>query len=72
LTNLILDKPVMQEFLQIRCTAEVITPALSQLLTDDAENEKCRQALAELLPALNYQGQSPAQQAATLTLQMAL
>ena len=72
LTNLILDKPVMQEFLQSRCTAEVITPALSILLNDDAENEKCRQALAELLPALNYQGQPPAQQAAALTLQLAL
>lgn len=72
LTNLILDKPVMQEFLQSRCTAEAITPALSTLLNDDAENEKCRQALAELLPALNYQGQPPAQQAAALTLQLAL
>jgi len=41
-------------------------------LNDDAENEKCRQALAELLPALNYQGQPPAQQAAALTLQLAL
>lgn len=72
LTNLILDKPVMQEFLQSRCTAEAIIPALSTLLNDDAENEKCRQTLAELLPALNYQGQPPAQQAAALTLQLAL
>ena len=71
LTNLILDKPVMLEFLQERCNAKEITPALRDLLLDDAVNEKYRQALSELLPALSYQGQPPAQRAAAITLKYA-
>jgi lipid-A-disaccharide synthase len=71
LTNLILDKPVMLEFLQDRCTAQEITPALRELLQDEGLNEKYRQALSEVLPALSYQGQPPAQRAAAITLKYA-
>jgi lipid-A-disaccharide synthase len=71
LTNLILDKPVMLEFLQDRCTAQEITPALRELLQDEGLNEKYRQSLSEVLPALSYQGQPPAQRAAAITLKYA-
>ena len=71
LPNLILDKPVMQEFLQGRCKPAFITPTLRDLLLDDELNQKCRRNLAELQSALSYEGLPPAQRAAEITLKLA-
>lgn len=71
LVNLILDTPAMPEFLQERCTADEITPAIHALLDDDAVNAHYRTLLAPFRDEMSYQGQPPAHRAAALTLQLA-
>jgi lipid-A-disaccharide synthase len=68
LPNLILDAPVMEEFLQGRCQAASLTPAIRRLLLDDGANEKCRHMLKALQPALSFEGKPPAARAAEITL----
>jgi lipid-A-disaccharide synthase len=71
LPNLILDAPVMEEFLQGLCRVETLTPAIKRLLLDDEANEKCRHMLKALRPALSYEGKAPAARAAEITLALA-
>jgi lipid-A-disaccharide synthase len=71
LTNLILDAPIVPEFLQDRCRADLIYPALHNLLLDDAVNQQQRDALAHLPEALAVSGMPPAMRAAQICLQMA-
>ena len=40
IVNLVLDAPVMQEFLEDRCTADLMTPAVNALLQDDDLNRE--------------------------------
>ncbi len=68
LPNLILDRPVMPEFLQGRCTAQEITPVIKEMLLDDKINQNLRTALAPLHDALSAGDTSPALRAAELVL----
>ena len=69
LANLILDKPIVQEFLGDDCTAANITPEIGRLLRDPQANQAMRQALAPvaamLQPAPNI---APADAAAAIVL----
>ncbi len=56
LPNLILDAPIMPEFLQERCTPQHILPALRTLLTDDIINKNMRDNLQPLRGALQSAG----------------
>ncbi|MEC8177866.1 MAG: lipid-A-disaccharide synthase, partial [Pseudomonadota bacterium] len=66
IVNLVLDAPVMQEFLEDRCTADLITPAVNALLQDDALNSEKRAQLLPLANVLGGAGQSPATRAAEI------
>lgn len=66
IVNLVLDAPVMQEFLEDRCTADLITPAVCDLLQDDGLNGAKRAHLAPLADVLVSSGQSPAVRAAEI------
>ena len=71
LTNLILDAPIVPEFLQDRCRADLIYPALHRLLLDEEANRQQRDALAQLPAALAVSGLPPAERAAEISLQLA-
>ena len=64
LANLILDRPVMPEFIQERATADNLAHALRGLLTDEAANMAQRRALADLGATLTAEGTPPSQRAA--------
>ncbi|MGB1118060.1 MAG: lipid-A-disaccharide synthase [Parvibaculales bacterium] len=66
IVNLVLDAPVMQEFLEDRCTADLITPAVNALLQDDDLNREKRARLAPLADVLGGAGQPPAARAAEI------
>ena len=66
IVNLLLDAPVMQEFLEDRCTADLITPAVCDLLQDDDLNGAKRAHLALLADVLGSRGQPPAARAAEI------
>ena len=66
IVNLLLDAPVMQEFLEDRCTADLITPAVCDLLQDDNLNSAKRAHLALLADVLGSPGHSPATRAAEI------
>ena len=66
IVNLVLDAPVMQELLEDRCTADLITPAVCDLLQDDGLNGAKRAHLALLADELGSPGQSPAARAAEI------
>ena len=64
IVNLVLDAPVMQEFLEDRCTADLITPAVNALLQDEALNSVKRAELSPLADALGGASKSPSTRAA--------
>ena len=66
IVNLVLDAPVMQEFLEDRCTADLITPAVNALLQDDTLNSEKRAQLLPLADVLGGGGRSPATRAAEI------
>ena len=66
IVNLVLDGPVMQEFLEDRCTADLITPAVNALLQDDVLNNEKRAQLLSLAEVLGGGAQSPATRAAEI------
>ena len=66
IVNLVLDAPVMQEFLEDRCTADLISPAVNALLQDDALNSEKRAQLSPLADALGGASQSPSMRAAEI------
>ena len=66
IVNLVLDAPVMQEFLEDRCTADLITPAINALLQDDALNREKRAQLSLLADVLGGAGQAPATRVAEI------
>ncbi|MGE5478616.1 MAG: lipid-A-disaccharide synthase [Bacteroidales bacterium] len=68
LVNMVMDRPVMPEFLQHDCRAELIAPALTALL-DDADIGFARRAeMAEAMTRLGYGGPSPSDRAAATVL----
>ena len=70
LVNLILDAPAMPEFLQERCDARLIGPALLDVIENDAVNAHYRSMLAGFRPAMQEQGEKPADRAAAFTLSL--
>jgi lipid-A-disaccharide synthase len=70
LVNLILDAPAMPEFLQDRCDARLIGPALLEVIENDAVNTHYRDMLAGFRPAMQEQGEKPADRAAAFTLSL--
>lgn len=68
LVNMVLDRPVMPEFLQDDCRAELIAPAVLKLLCDPADRIARRDHMAEAMRRLGYGGDSPSDRAATTVL----
>ena len=66
IVNLVLDAPVMEEFLEDRCRADLITPAVNALLQDDGLNSEKRAQLSPLADVLGGASQSPAKRAAEI------
>jgi lipid-A-disaccharide synthase len=70
LVNLILDAPAMPEFLQDRCDARLIGPALLEVIENDAVNTHYCDMLAGFRPAMQEQGEKPTDRAADFTLSL--
>ncbi|WP_425449943.1 lipid-A-disaccharide synthase [Virgifigura deserti] len=70
LVNLILDRPVVPEFLQERCTADHLVPAVEQLLSSGAARDAQRSGFQEALEELAVQGR-PSDLAAAVVLDLA-
>lgn len=64
LVNLVSGERVVPEFLQERCTAEAIAPALHALLCDEAPRAAQRAAFARVMSALGQGGAAPSLRAA--------
>ncbi len=64
LVNLIEDRLVMPEFLQRRCTADAIVPALAPLLDDPAAGAEQRQVGAGIVDRLGGVDTAPSERAA--------
>ena len=58
LVNLILDKPVIPEFLQEECTADRLADALEELLENEDKRKKQVDGMREAMKQLGV-GQSP-------------
>ncbi|MBI2239582.1 MAG: lipid-A-disaccharide synthase [Magnetospirillum gryphiswaldense] len=68
LVNMVLDRPVMPEFLQEECRADRITPVLVRMLTDESERDWRRHDMAAGMVALGLGGESPGKRAAQVVL----
>ena len=68
LPNLILNQPIMPEFLQERATADLIVPALEPLLNETSERQRQQSALATLPALLAPDGVEPSLAAAQVLL----
>jgi lipid-A-disaccharide synthase len=68
LINLILDKPIIPEFLQTRCTGENLSQALINLLGPDGITQ--RELVEPGLKALGLDGMSPSDRAAEAVLEI--
>jgi lipid A disaccharide synthetase len=62
----VLDAPIIQEFLEDRCTGDLITPAVYTLLADAAVNNEKRAQLAPLADILGKVGKTPGASAAEI------
>jgi lipid A disaccharide synthetase len=60
----------MPEFLQERCDARLIGPALLEVVENDAVNTHYRDMLVGFRPAMQEQGEKPADRAAAFTLSL--
>ncbi len=70
LTNLILDKPLIKEFLGYAANVAAITPEIYKLLTDTTHNKAMRTALAPVQDMLLPATSTPAQAAADIVLKL--
>lgn len=70
LVNLVLDRPVVPEFLQERCRAEILTPAVEHLLVSPPAREAQRQGFREALDKLAVP-ERPSERAADVVLELA-
>lgn len=64
LANLVLERNVFPEFLQERCTAELMAPALEQLMAETPERKAQLEALQEVPTRLEIEATTPAAEAA--------
>lgn len=64
LVNMVLDKPVMPEFLQGRCRPDLIAPAVAELLDNAGLRAGKRAEMNEAMVRLGYGGDSPSDRAA--------
>ncbi len=64
LPNILLDEPVVPEFLQERCRVDAIVPVLKALLADPAAAARQKEAFVRFIAALRPPGGSPSRQAA--------
>ncbi len=69
LVNLVAGERVVPEFLQARCRAELIAPALAELLGDPKARARQRAAFARVLAALGQGGARPSRRAARSVLE---
>ncbi|MDA0703068.1 MAG: lipid-A-disaccharide synthase [Proteobacteria bacterium] len=70
LVNILLDRPVVPEFLQADCRAEKIAPALLELLEDGVAREAQLASLAEGSAAFDPAGEAPSLRAADAILEV--
>jgi lipid-A-disaccharide synthase len=70
LVNLVLDRPVVPEFLQEHCRAEILTPAVEHLLVSPPAREAQRQGFREALDKLAVP-ERPSERAADVVLELA-
>jgi len=68
LVNMVLDRPVMPEFLQEDCRADKIAPVLARLLDDENERGWRRLDMAAGMAQLGMGGESPGRRAAQVVL----
>ena len=72
LPNLILDKPLLPEFIQERCTAPLLSQAVSDLLLDQTLRQAQIEGGAEVARQLGKGGPSPSDIAAKVVLDYAI
>jgi len=70
LLNLLVDRPVVPEFLQENCTPSLLAAALRPLLQDGPERKAQLAGAKEALAALGVEGESPSRRAARQALAM--
>ncbi|MBT6117047.1 MAG: lipid-A-disaccharide synthase [Rhodospirillaceae bacterium] len=70
LVNILLDRPTVPEFLQDRCRAEEIAPALTELLEGGPERDAQLAGLAEGAAAFGPGGDAPSMRAADTILNL--
>jgi len=70
LLNLLVDRPVVPELLQEKCTPGGLTEALIPLMTDGPERRKQLEGCAEALKVLGVEGEKPSLRAAREALSM--
>jgi lipid-A-disaccharide synthase len=68
LANLVLGKEIVPEFLQENCTAENLSQALAEMLTDSAARQQQIEAFAELDTIMSTGNQPPSLRAADIVL----
>jgi lipid-A-disaccharide synthase len=71
LPNLILDKALLPEFIQERCTPPLLADAVEELLLDDTARRAQIEGGAEVARQLGRGGPPPSEQAATVVLEHA-
>jgi lipid-A-disaccharide synthase len=69
LINLLLEREAVPEFIQNRCRADLLAPALLRLLQDRGESERQKQALAKAVHLLGRDEESPSLRAARALLE---
>jgi lipid-A-disaccharide synthase len=71
LVNLILDREAVPEFVQDRCRADLLAPAVERLLSDETVRTAQREALNEAVQRLRVEGETPSARAAATVLTLA-
>ncbi|MEO1651123.1 MAG: hypothetical protein AAFR60_09120 [Pseudomonadota bacterium] len=66
LANLVLDENAFPEFIQHRCEAADLTPAVEALLTETPERARQVMALAKIRNRMELDGQRPSEKAAAV------
>lgn len=66
LTNLILEKAIIPEFIQERCHPDILVPALKEVLFDEQARARQISASVEVATALGAEGRPPAMRAAAV------
>ncbi len=68
LVNLVLDRPVVPEFIQQACRADRLADAMARLLTDEAEREEQRTQARRAADLIGLGGPAPSARAAEIIL----